>query len=144
MKLKNNVLYTVFLICVGVVLGTLVAELTKDVSGLSWLSYGLSFGMTEPLVLDLYFMKLTIGLLLNLNVSVILFILASLVIGKLIAKKTVRRRIKMLRRTNGRRATQNGACASDKGYYIWKQSFWLLNLKEEKSCSVWRGSPMRA
>ena len=86
MKIRNNVLYTVFLVCVGVVLGTLVAELTQNVSGLSWLAYGHSFGMTEPLVLDLFFLKLTIGLLLNLNVSVIIFILLSLVVGRLIAK----------------------------------------------------------
>ena len=87
MKLRNNVLYTIFLVCVGVVLGTLIAELTQNVSWLAWLSYGHAFGMAEPLVLDLFFMKLTIGLLLNLNVSVIIFILLSLVVGRLIAKK---------------------------------------------------------
>ena len=74
-------LYTLFLLCAGIVLGTLVAALTKDIPTLSWLAYGLEFGLTSPFVLDLSVMKLTFGLSLSLNVSVVIFVVLSLAIG---------------------------------------------------------------
>ena len=74
-------LYCFFLICAGIVIGTLVAALTQDISMLSWLSYGLDFGLTSPFVLDLAVMKLTFGLSLTLNISVVIFVILSLVIG---------------------------------------------------------------
>jgi len=74
-------LYCLFLVCAGIVIGTLVAALTKDVAALSWLSYGLDFGLTSPFVLDLAVMKLTFGLSLTLNISVVIFVILSLAIG---------------------------------------------------------------
>lgn len=40
-------------ICVGVVLGSLVTELCAGVDALSFLSYGIDFGMAAPAVLNL-------------------------------------------------------------------------------------------
>ena len=74
-------LYCLFLVCAGIVIGTLVAALTKDVAALSWLAYGLDFGLTSPFVLDLAVMKLTFGLSLTLNISVVIFVILSLAIG---------------------------------------------------------------
>jgi len=76
-----------FLVCVGVVIGAMVADMTKDVSFLSWLSYGLSFGTETPFVLNLNIIKLTFGISLNLTVSSVLFIALSLILGKLIVRK---------------------------------------------------------
>lgn len=76
-----------FLICVGVVTGSMVADITAGVPLLNWLSYGLDFGTQSPLVLDLGILSLTFGIRIDLTVSVILFIALSLVLGKLIAKK---------------------------------------------------------
>ena len=42
--LRKGWLFELFLVCVGVVFGSLVAELAKPVGFLSWLSYSLSFG----------------------------------------------------------------------------------------------------
>ena len=73
-----------FLICVGVVTGSMVADITAGVPWLSWLSYGLDFGTQAPLVLDLGILSLTFGIRIDLTVSVILFIALSLVLGRLI------------------------------------------------------------
>ena len=73
----RNVLYTVFLICAGVVVGSCVP-------GLSWLGYGLSLGITEPLVLNLGVISLTFALTFNLSVSVVIFLAIFLLIGRFI------------------------------------------------------------
>lgn len=76
-----------FLICIGVVLGAMVADMTAQIPLLSWLSYGLSFGTESPFVLDLNVIRLTFGINLHLTVSSVIFIAASLVLGKLILRK---------------------------------------------------------
>ena len=76
-----------FLICVGIVIGSMVAEITSGVPFLGWLSYGLAFGTETPLVLNLNVVRLTFGINLNLTVSSVIFIALSLLLGRLIAKK---------------------------------------------------------
>ena len=80
----RNVLYTVFLICAGVVVGSCVANATASVPGLSWLGYGLRLGITEPLVLNLGVISLTFALTFNLSVSVVIFLAIFLLIGRFI------------------------------------------------------------
>ncbi|MDR3208217.1 MAG: DUF4321 domain-containing protein [Oscillospiraceae bacterium] len=57
----------------GAVVGLLVAEVTKDVSFLSWLGFGGQFGLgTEaPLTLDLILLRLQFGVTFHLSVAVI-------------------------------------------------------------------------
>jgi len=76
-----------FLVCVGVVTGSMVSEMTAGISWLSWLSYGLDFGTQAPVVLDLGILSLTFGLSIDLTISAIIFIALALVLGKLIVKK---------------------------------------------------------
>ena len=76
-----------FLICVGVVTGSMVNEMTAGIPWLSWLSYGLDFGTQAPVNLNLGILSLTFGININLTISAILFIALSLVLGKLIVKK---------------------------------------------------------
>lgn len=86
--MKSGKLWLIlFLILVGVVAGSLLASLTADISWLSWLSYGLCFGMTEPLILNLGVLSLTFAVSIDLTISVIIFILLSLLLGKLISAK---------------------------------------------------------
>ena len=70
---KTKWLLLLFLLA-GAVVGLLLGELTKDISFLSWLSFGRDFGLSpeEPLVLELVVMRLRLGLTLNLSVSVII------------------------------------------------------------------------
>ena len=77
----KKTLYTLFLVCAGIVLGSLAATFAKEVSFLSWLAFGFDFGITSPFVLDLAVLKLTLGLSFTLNVAVILCVSLSLLIG---------------------------------------------------------------
>ena len=70
--MKNTLLFFLFL-CSGIVIGSLVSELTDSVSWLKWLSFGMSFGITTPFVLDLSVLKITLGASFWLNISTIIF-----------------------------------------------------------------------
>ena len=70
--MKNTLLFFLFL-CSGIVVGSLVAELTEGIKWLKWLSFGMSFGITTPFVLDLSVLKITLGASFWLNVSTIIF-----------------------------------------------------------------------
>ncbi len=74
-------LIMLFFVCAGIVLGSLVAHLAKDISWLSWLSYGMKFGITSPFTLDLSVLTLTLGASFNLNIAVIIFIVIAVFIG---------------------------------------------------------------
>ena len=77
----KNTLIVLFFVCAGIVLGSLVAELTANINALSWLSYGLKFGLTQPFVLNLSVLQLSLGLAFNLNISVIIFVSIAVVIA---------------------------------------------------------------
>ena len=78
----KNVLYTVFLICAGVVIGSLIANVTAGISFLSWLGYGLSLGITTPLVLDLGVITITFAMTFNMSVAVIICMVIAICIGR--------------------------------------------------------------
>lgn len=77
----KRTLWFVFLICAGIVAGSLVADLTAGISWLSWLSYALSFGLNPPFTLDLGVVTLTFGLTLDLSAGVIIFVALAIFIG---------------------------------------------------------------
>ncbi len=68
------------ILVIGVVFGGIITYLTSDVSALSWLNVGYTFGLSDPFVLDLYIIKLTFGLSVNVNVAVIIGIIISAVV----------------------------------------------------------------
>ncbi|MBQ4233216.1 MAG: DUF4321 domain-containing protein [Lachnospiraceae bacterium] len=72
------------LLLAGVVLGSFIGILCEKVSFLSWLSYGQSFGLSKPFVLDLGIMCLTFGLTIQINLASILGILIAILIYRLI------------------------------------------------------------
>ena len=78
MKFWKNLL----IICAGVVIGSLVASLTKGVKYLSWLSFGLNFGTEAPVTLDLGILRLTVGANVSISVSVIIFVVIAYIIGR--------------------------------------------------------------
>ena len=85
--MKKNFWLNLFLICVGVFVGTLAANLCADIPFLSWMAYGMDFGMAAPATVNLQVISLTFGIALNLNISVIIFITLSVILGNLIARK---------------------------------------------------------
>lgn len=76
--------YWVFLIFLfsGIIIGGLLGELASKVSFLSWLAYGKSFGLTDPLVLDINILKISFGFLVELNVASIVGILIAMLLYK--------------------------------------------------------------
>ncbi len=76
---KNN--WALFLlILASVVLGSFIGHLAGGVSALSWLDYGKSFGLSEPLTLDLGVILLTFGLTIKITIgSIIGIILAAII-----------------------------------------------------------------
>lgn len=79
MKRRNIVIFLLFLLG-GIVVGSLVAEVSAGVSWLSWLAYGLDFsiGGDTPILINLHVVKLYLGLTLSLNIAVILFVAAAM------------------------------------------------------------------
>lgn len=72
-------LFLIFLFA-GIILGGLLGDLAKSVPYLAWLGYGESFGLTEPLVLDISVMKLTFSVMFELNVASIIGIIGAVLI----------------------------------------------------------------
>ena len=80
---KNN--WALFLLLLaGIVLGGFIGELTSGVSGLSWLSYGQSFGFQSPIVLDLGILVLTFGLSIKITIASIVGVLVAILIYRLL------------------------------------------------------------
>ncbi len=68
----KNIWILIVFILAGLVIGGLLGELASKVDFLWWLSYGQSFGLTEPVALDLNIIKLTFGLQLRINIASII------------------------------------------------------------------------
>ena len=79
--------FHLFLICVGIVVGSMLAEITAGIPVLSWLSYGLDFGTKTPIVLDLNAVSLTLGVTVKLTISSSLCVALSLLLGRYLAEK---------------------------------------------------------
>ena len=85
-KYKNGWLLLLF-IMIGIVIGVLISEVTAGVSGLSWLSYGNTFGINSngnPLVLDLGILVITFALQIKITVASIIGVIAAIVIYRFI------------------------------------------------------------
>lgn len=76
-----------FLVVVGIVVGSMVSDMTAGIPALSWLSYGLNFGTKSPVVLDLNAITLTFGITLNITISTAICVALSLILGRYIAQK---------------------------------------------------------
>lgn len=78
---SKSLFYTLMLLS-GIVVGTLVGNLTAGIEFLSWLSYGIRFGLKTPVQLDLGVLDLTFGVNINLTISCIIFIIVAMIIAK--------------------------------------------------------------
>lgn len=80
----KNVWALLLLILAGVVLGGFIGELTRNVDFLSWLSYGQTFGLDTPVVLNLGIIIFTFGLQIKITIAGIIGILLAILIYKLL------------------------------------------------------------
>ena len=72
------------LVLAGIVLGGFIGELTSNISFLSWLNYGQSIGLSDPLVLNLGILVLTFGLKIKITIAGIIGILIAILIYRLL------------------------------------------------------------
>lgn len=74
---KSGWILALFLLS-GLVIGGLLGELASKVDWLWWLSFGESFGLQDPLSLDLKVMTITFGLMIKINIASIIGVLIAL------------------------------------------------------------------
>lgn len=80
-KEKNIWVLLIFMLS-GLVIGGLLGELASKVDWLWWLSYSQTFGLDNPIVLDLSVVKITFALMFKINVSSIIGLLLAVFVYK--------------------------------------------------------------
>ena len=78
-KDKNIWILFIFLLA-GLVLGGLLGELAKNVDYLWWLSYGQTFGLADPVTLDLNVIKFSFSLMVKFNMASIIGIAIAILV----------------------------------------------------------------
>lgn len=85
--MEKSFWFNFFLVLIGIVIGQFVSSITSGIKALSWLSYGLRFGTSSPVTLDLQALNLTFGISVNITISTVIFVILSVIIGRAIARK---------------------------------------------------------
>lgn len=81
---KNNWALFLFLLA-GIVIGGFISELTAGIPALGWLSYGQTFGFTDPApTLDLGVLIITFGLKIKITIVSIVGIIIAAVIYRFV------------------------------------------------------------
>ena len=83
MKNKNFWILLLLLLA-GIVLGGFLGEATKSISLLSWLNFGQSFGLNDPLVLDLGVLIITFGLSIKITLASLIGVVLALIVYRFI------------------------------------------------------------
>ena len=68
------------LILTGIVLGGFIGMLAEGVPALSWLAYGQSFGLDEPIILNLGLLVVTVGLTIKITIASLIGVILSIII----------------------------------------------------------------
>ena len=80
-KDKNIWILIVFILS-GLVIGGLLGQLASNVDWLWWLSYNQTFGLQDPIVLDLSVVSITFALMFRISVASIIGMLLAIFIYK--------------------------------------------------------------
>ena len=80
-KEKNIWVLLVFILS-GLVVGGLLGQLASSVDWLWWLSYSQTFGLQDPIVLDLSVVTITFALMFKISVASIIGMLLAILIYK--------------------------------------------------------------
>ena len=80
-KEKNIWILLIFILS-GLVVGGLLGELASRVNWLWWLSYSQSFGLENPITIDLSIMQITFALMFKISISSIIGMVLAIFIYK--------------------------------------------------------------
>ena len=76
---KNK--WTCFLLMLaGIVIGGLIGNLFSD----TWVNYGQTFGLINPIIFDIGILAITFGLTINVNIASIIGIIIGLIVYRFI------------------------------------------------------------
>lgn len=81
---KKNSWALLLLILAGIVLGGFIGILTEGIPALSWLGYGQSFGLEDPIVLNFGMLVITFGLTIKISIASIIGIIIAIIIYRFI------------------------------------------------------------
>ena len=79
---EKNIWILIIFILSGLVVGGLLGELASKIDWLWWLSYSQSFGLENPIVVDIGVMKVTFALMFKISVSSIIVMVLAIFIYK--------------------------------------------------------------
>ncbi len=80
---KNFWILLLFLLT-GIVLGGFIGSLASGIPWLSWLNFGESFGVTEPVILDFGILVITFGLTIRITMASIIGVIIAVITYRLI------------------------------------------------------------
>ena len=66
---EKNIWILIIFILSGLVIGGLLGKIASQVDFLWWLGYGQSFGLTNPIELDLSILKITFAIIFEINIA---------------------------------------------------------------------------
>ena len=82
--MSKNGWFLLLFIMIGIVLGGLIAESTAGIESLSWLSYGNTFGLDSPLVINLGVLVITFALQIKITIASIIGVILAIIIYKVV------------------------------------------------------------
>ena len=82
MATRDKNFMVILFIFAGLVIGGLLGEVASQVDWLSWLSYGQTFGIENPFVLNLNVLSLTFAFALHINIASIIGLTISIFLYK--------------------------------------------------------------
>lgn len=80
----KNFWILLLLLLSGIVLGSFIGNLTQNIAGLSWLSFGQSFGLDSPLIINLGVIVFTFGLTIRITMASIIGVVLALLIYRML------------------------------------------------------------
>lgn len=80
----KNAWILLLLMLAGIVLGSFIGNLTQDIPGFSWLSYGQTFGISNPIILNLGIIVITFGLTIKITIASILGLIIAAIVYRFI------------------------------------------------------------
>ena len=84
MSINKSFWLLLIFILSGLVVGGLLGELATTVKGLGFLAYGQEFGITEPFVMDVGILRLTLGFIIRINIASIIGLLLSVFVYRVV------------------------------------------------------------
>ncbi len=71
--------FLLLLLLAGIVLGGFIGQLAEGISWLCWLNFGESFGLKDPIVLNLGILVITFGLSIKITMASIIGVIIAII-----------------------------------------------------------------